>query len=66
MASRKVFSGLLSMDGEADPGDLADALWGAAILIEMGQRNAQEALGRMMEIWQPVDDDVDMDEVAES
>jgi hypothetical protein len=37
----------LSQDGDIDSDDLANALWGAAILVQMGQRSAQEAHQRL-------------------
>jgi hypothetical protein len=37
----------LSQDMDIDPDDLANALWGAAMLLQMGQRSAQEAHGRL-------------------
>lgn len=37
---------LLGQDTDINPGDLANALWGAAMLIQMGQRCAQEAQTR--------------------
>jgi hypothetical protein len=43
-------SELLSQGTDVNPGDLANALWGASALIEMGQRCAQEAHGRLMKM----------------
>jgi hypothetical protein len=40
-------SELLSQDVDINPDDLAHALWGVATLIQMGQRSAQEAHGRL-------------------
>jgi hypothetical protein len=40
-------SELLSQDRDVNPDDLANALWGAAMLIQMGQRSAEEAHGRI-------------------
>jgi hypothetical protein len=37
----------LSQDMDSEPGDLAHALWGAAMLLQMGQRSAQEAHERL-------------------
>jgi hypothetical protein len=37
----------LSQDVDIDPDDLAHALWGAALLLQMGQRSAQEAHERL-------------------
>jgi hypothetical protein len=37
----------LSQDADIDSDDLANALWGAAKLLEMGQRSAEEAHGRL-------------------
>jgi hypothetical protein len=37
----------LSQDADIDSDDLANALWGAAKLLEMGQRSAEEAQGRL-------------------
>jgi hypothetical protein len=37
----------LSQDVDIDAGDLANALWGAALLLQMGQRSAQEAHERL-------------------
>jgi hypothetical protein len=37
----------LGQDADIDPGDLANALWGAAMLMQMGQRSAQEAHERI-------------------
>jgi hypothetical protein len=36
-------SDALSHDVDIGPDDLANALWGAAMLVQMGQRSAQEA-----------------------
>jgi hypothetical protein len=38
---------LLSHDASADPDSLANALWAAAMLIQMGQRSADEAHARI-------------------
>jgi hypothetical protein len=43
-------SDLLSHDADVDPDDLAKALWAVSTLIEMGQRSAQEAHGRIQKI----------------
>ena len=56
---------LLRQDGDASPADLADALWGAALLVEMGRRNAHEAQCRLSRIRGAMRE-VDEDEVAES
>jgi hypothetical protein len=40
----------LSQDVDIDSDDLANALWGADKLLEMGQRSAQEAHGRLQKI----------------
>lgn len=40
-------SDLLSEGVDIEPGDLAKALWGASVLIEMGQSSAEEAHGRI-------------------
>jgi hypothetical protein len=37
----------LSQDADIDSGDLANALWGAAKLLQMGQRSAQQAHERI-------------------
>jgi hypothetical protein len=37
----------LSQDVDIEPDDLANALWGAAMLMQMGQRSAQEAHERL-------------------
>jgi hypothetical protein len=37
----------LSQDADIDSDDLANALWGAAKLLQMGQRSAQEAHERL-------------------
>jgi hypothetical protein len=34
---------LLSQDADADPDGLVNALWAASMLIQMGQRSAEEA-----------------------
>jgi hypothetical protein len=41
---------LLSHDAAADPDALVNALWAAAMLIQMGQRSADEAHGRIRKI----------------
>jgi hypothetical protein len=41
---------LMSQDVDINPDDLAHALWGAATLIQMGQRSAQEAHGRLQKM----------------
>jgi hypothetical protein len=41
---------LMSQDGDINPDDLAHALWGAATLIQMGQRSVQEAHGRLQKM----------------
>jgi hypothetical protein len=38
---------LLSQDSDIHPDDLANALWGVATLIQMGQRSAEEAHERI-------------------
>jgi hypothetical protein len=38
---------LISQDVDINPDDLANALWAASTLIQMGQRGAQEAHGRI-------------------
>jgi hypothetical protein len=43
-------SDLLSQDMDINPDDLANALWAAATLIQMGQRSAQEAHARMQKV----------------
>lgn len=43
-------SDLLSEDADSHPADLADALWGVALLIEMGQSSAQEAQRRIQKL----------------
>ncbi|GLQ98792.1 hypothetical protein [Dyella mobilis] len=43
-------SELLSQDGESHPVGLADALWGVALLVEMGQSSAQEANRRIQKL----------------
>jgi hypothetical protein len=40
----------LSQDADIDSDDLANALWGAAMLVQMGQRSAQEAHERLQKI----------------
>jgi thioredoxin-like negative regulator of GroEL len=40
-------SELLNRDVDANPDDLAHALWAASMLIQMGQRSAQEAHERL-------------------
>jgi hypothetical protein len=40
-------SALLIRDVDVNPDDLANALWGVATLIRMGQRNSQEAHTRL-------------------
>jgi hypothetical protein len=42
-------SDLLSQDVDANPDDLANALWAASTLIQMGQRSAQEAHERIQQ-----------------
>lgn len=44
------FSDLLGQGVDADPNDLAKALWGVSVLIEMGQRSAEEAHKRIREM----------------
>jgi hypothetical protein len=46
----RCLSDSLSQDMDIDPGDLANALWGAAMLLQMGQRSAQEAHERLQKI----------------
>ncbi|GLQ48836.1 hypothetical protein ACFFJT_17705 [Dyella flava] len=58
-------SDLLSQDLDANPADLANALWSAALLVKMGQRNTLEAQYRLRQLRGPMDD-VDEEEVAES
>jgi hypothetical protein len=43
-------SDLLSQDVDINPEDLANALWGASTLIQMGQRSAEEAHRRIRKI----------------
>jgi hypothetical protein len=53
-------SDLLCQGVEVNPGDLANALWGASTLIQLGQRSAQEAHGRLQKMrkaMREVDDD---------
>jgi hypothetical protein len=38
---------LMSQDVDINPDDLANALWAASTLIQMGQRNTQEAHERI-------------------
>ena len=56
---------LLPQVGDINHGDLAQALWGAAALIELGQRNAEIAHGRLhamrREIWSTESADADED-----
>jgi hypothetical protein len=40
-------SDLLSQNVDINPDDLAKALWGASLLIQMGQSSAEEAHGRI-------------------
>jgi hypothetical protein len=40
----------LSQDVDIEPDDLANALWGAAMLLQIGQRSAQEAHERIQKI----------------
>lgn len=40
-------SDLLGQDVEINPDELAKALWGASVLIKMGQRSAEEAHRRI-------------------
>jgi hypothetical protein len=40
----------LSQDTDIDPDDLANALWGAAKLLQMGQRSAQESHEQLQRI----------------
>jgi hypothetical protein len=40
-------SDLLGQGEDINPNDLANALWGASMLIHMGQRSAEEAHGRI-------------------
>jgi hypothetical protein len=40
-------SELLTQDADINPDDLANALWAASTLIQMGQRSAEEAHGRI-------------------
>lgn len=52
-------SDLLGQGVDIDPNDLAKALWGVSVLIEMGQRSAEEAHGRirkMRKAIRPVED----------
>jgi hypothetical protein len=41
---------LLSQDANVDPDGLVNALWAASMLIQMGQRSADEAHGRIQKI----------------
>jgi hypothetical protein len=43
-------SGLLEKNGTINADDLAKALWSASVLIQMGQRSAEEAYGRVRKI----------------
>lgn len=43
-------SDLLSQDVDIEPRDLAQALWGVAVLIEMGQSSAEQAHVRVQKI----------------
>ena len=43
-------SELLGQDADVDSDHLANALWGAATLVQMGQRSAQEAHGRLQKM----------------
>lgn len=50
---------LLDQDTDINPRDLANALWGATVLIQMGQRCSQEAHTRIDKIpktLRPVED----------
>jgi hypothetical protein len=40
-------SDLLGDGGDINSDDLASALWGVSVLIEMGQRSAEEGYGRI-------------------
>ena len=56
-------SDLLVQASDVNQGDLAQALWGAGALIELGQRNAQVAHARLCamrrEIWSTKENDED-------
>jgi hypothetical protein len=41
---------LLRQDADMNPDDLANALWAASTLIQMGQRSAQEAHGQIQKM----------------
>lgn len=43
-------SDLLSQDVDIEPRDLAEALWGTAVLIQMGQSSAEQAHVRIRKI----------------
>lgn len=43
-------SDALGQDADVNPSDLANALWGAATLVQMGQRSAQEAHERLQKM----------------
>jgi hypothetical protein len=43
-------SDLLSQGVDINPDDLAKALWGASVLIQMGQRSAEQAHVRIRKI----------------
>lgn len=43
-------SDLLHQDVDINPNDLAKALWGVAVLIEMGQSSAEEANVRIRKL----------------
>lgn len=53
-------SDLLGQGVDIEPSDLAKALWGASLLIEMGQRSAEEAhkrIRRLRHSIHPVEDE---------
>ena len=56
-------SDLLSQDGNVNHDQLAQAMWGASALIELGQRNAEVAHSRLCamrrEIWSKEESDED-------
>jgi hypothetical protein len=48
---------LLHQSADIKPGDLAKALWSASLLIQMGQRSAEEAYGRVRRMRKAIQDD---------
>ena len=49
------FSDLLEAGTDIDPNELAQALWGASMLIEMAKRSAEEAHGRIRKMTRNAD-----------